>query len=187
MRLALLAIAMCGSVLGCSVAIPETTPTSGPTAAPDTELESLFPERVGGFEMTVSSASGEAGLSVLGDGDPARLDQFLLDLGATREQLSVATGTLVSADGALESGLAMIAIRVAGLDASMTEDRLAQVVGSDVPNTVIDEQERGGKTVTAISNAQDLTESVYLYPAGDVVFLVSGAPNLVEEALTQLP
>ncbi len=147
----------------------------------------MFPERVGGFEMTVSSARGEAGLSVFGDGDPARLDQVLLDLGATREQLGVATGTLVSADGALESGLAMIAIRVAGVDAAETQERLAQLVGSDVPNTVVDEQQQAGKTVTAISNSEDPTESVYLYPTGDAVFLVSGAPDLVEEALALLP
>ncbi len=166
---------------------PASPPTSGPTAAPDTELESLFPERVGGFEMTVSSARGEAGLSVFGDGNPAGLDQFLLDLGATREQLSVATGSLISADGALESGLGMIAIRVAGVEAATTQDRLAQLVSSDVPNTVVAEQERAGKTVTAISNAQDATDSVYLYPSGDAVFLVSGAPNLVDEALAQLP
>ena len=81
----------------------------------------------------------------------------------------------------------MVAIRIAGVDAAATEERLIELVGSDVPNTVVGEDERGGKTVTAISNAEDPSESVYLYPLDETVFLVSGAPDLVEEAFALLP
>lgn len=137
--------------------------------------------------MVASSAGGLAGLPLFGDSEADRLDQLLQDIGATREQVGVATGTLVSEAGVREEGLAMVALRVRGVAAASTMARLAQLIGADVPNTAIGPQELGGKAVTAITNTQDIAEAVFLYPTGDAVFLVSGTPDLVEEALAQLP
>ena len=49
------------------------------------------------------------------------------------------------------------------------------------------QQTVAGKTVTAVVDPEDAENTAFLYPAGDVVFLVGGTPNHVEEAFAKLP
>jgi hypothetical protein len=161
-----------------------------PSIVPDQPLEDLFPDEVGGQALNVQSATGQSIMTLFNNSDTAEFDAFLADLGTSIDQLSAAMGIMFippPTGGGELSGLTMMAMRVRNIPAATVAEKFGDLVRQDIENAQISQQSIAGKTVTAIVDPEDPEASAYLYPVGDVVFMVGGTPDLVEEALSKLP
>ena len=193
----LVAIACGGAPAGSGLptGLPSGVPTLPPvdvpsiSIVPDQALEDLFPDTVGGNVIQVESAQGQGVISLLNEDDPTEFNQFLSSIGATMDQVSAAFSFHLwpGATAGEFTGLTMSAIRVRDVPAANTVNGIVSMVQRDVDNAQVAPSTISGKSVTAITNPEDAEESVYVYPVGDVTFLVGGTPALVEEAFTQLP
>jgi hypothetical protein len=170
------------------------TPGAGTTQAPasltpDTSLEDLFPDDLGGRPLEVRSASGASVAALFDPIEPADLNQFLGQMGATVDQMSLAFGfSLVPGASAGEfSGISIFALRVAGKPAGEIMTNLASVLQEDMDDAALGTATISGKNVTTISEPDDPEGAFNLYPSGDVVFMVGGTPSLVGEAFSKLP
>ena len=176
-----------------SISIPSIDidiPSIGvPSFAPDAELEALFPQSVNGQALQITSAKGEDVVSAFGNSDPTRLRALISDLGVSMDRVSAAISlNLWPGASATEfTGLTLLALRVQGVPGANTLAGLTELTKEDVENAQVGTATIGGKQVTAITNPEDADEKLYLYAAGDVVFMGGGTPNLVEEAFAQLP
>jgi hypothetical protein len=155
---------------------------------PDQPLEDLFPDTVGGNTLSIESAQGESVRSLLGD-DPTAFNEFLTSLGTSIDQVSAAFSFNLwpgATQGEL-TGLTISAVRVRNIPAATVAQNLVGLVQEDVDNAQVSQSTVAGKPVTAITNPENAEESVYLYPVGDVTFIVGGTPAHVEEAFSKLP
>jgi hypothetical protein len=171
------------------VSIPPLPSIPQTSFQPDTDLESLFPDTIGGNTLSITSAAGRDVIPAFAKDDPAAFEAIITGLGTTIDQVSAAISFNIW-PGPTEgdfTGLTMTALQVRGVAATNTLAALANLVKEDVENAEITTETRGGKGVTAVNNPEDPDESVYLYPWNDVVFLVGGTPQFVDEALSKLP
>jgi hypothetical protein len=157
---------------------------------PDLNLESLFPDTIGGNTLEISSATGRDVIPAFASNSPDEFLAVISGLGATIDQVSAAMSFNLW-PGPTEgdfTGLTMIALQVRGVAGPQTLAALTSLVQEDVDNAEISPQAIGGKNVTGITNPDDAEENVYLYAWNDVVFLVGGSPQAyVDEALSKLP
>jgi hypothetical protein len=156
---------------------------------PDQGLEDLFPDDIAGNPLNVNSAQGQSVMALLNEDDPEAFNQFLGGLGATLDQVSAAISFNLwpGATATDFTGLTITAVRVAGVPGTTTITGLVNLVSENIENATASPATVSGKSVTAITNPEDAEETVYLYAAGDVVFLVGGTQSHVEEAFTKLP
>lgn len=170
---------------------PLPTEASAPgTIAPDQPLEDLFPDEIGGRTLDVRSATGEAILTLLGEEEPDELNDFLSDMGATIDQMSVAMAISFGPGATADefTGITLFAYRVRGVAASDVLTRLVELVREDAEEAELGSATIGGKTVTTVAEPDADEDSIlYMYPIGEVVFMAGGTPSLVEEAFTKLP
>ena len=171
------------------VTLPPLPSLSIPSFPPATELESLFPDQVGGNSITIRSARGEDVVSQFAASDPDRFRTFITDLGASVDQISAALSFNLwpGATAGEFTGVTITALRVEGVPASTTLAGFTAWVEDDIDGAQVSQQTIGGKSVTAIVDPEDAESSAFLYAAGDVVFMVGGTPALVEEAFSKLP
>lgn len=158
-----------------------------PSFVPDQLLEDLFPDELGGQPLSVRSASGQTVVNLLNEDDPYKFNEFLGDIGASIDQVSVAIAFSIipHPSGTTDpTGASILALRVQGASGAAMLERLAAAVQEDVENVQIGSTTIGRKNVTSI---EDPDSSAYLYAVGEVVFMVGGTPALVEEAFTKLP
>jgi hypothetical protein len=170
---------------------PTPTVDAAPgTIAPDQPLEDLFPDELGGRTLEVQSATGEAILTLLGETEPDDLNEFLGDMGASIDQMSVAFAFSFGPGATADefTGVTLFAYRIRGVQGSQMLTRLAEMVRQDADDAELGTATISGKTVTTVRE-QDADEdaTAYLYPVGDVVFMAGGTPSLVEEAFAKLP
>jgi hypothetical protein len=191
---ALLALAAaCSGTPGTQTVPPITVPTapSLPSAVPDQNLEALFPDDIAGNPLQITSATGEGVLTQFAQDNPDEFRNFVEGLGANMDQVSVAFSFNIWPVPSVESeftGLTMAAMRIAGLPAATTLPAFVEFVKEDVgEGAEVSQQTVAGKTVTAVVDPEDAENAAFLYPVGDVVFLVGGTPNHVEEAFAKLP
>lgn len=159
-----------------------------PSFTSDADLEALFPTQIGGQQVAVESASGQD----IADGGGVP-DEFLTALSEVGKSIAdVSIGIGYSADGSADYSIT--AFKVKGTDMAALKSRLLPVIyqnsvdeGSspapaaslvEVPQTV------GGKDVTAIT-IDGSTQ--YLYPKGDVLWVVAAEEPLLTEILQKLP
>jgi hypothetical protein len=196
-RRPLLGLAFGSAVLALAAACGGTTPAvpSGipavPTIAPDTNLEALFPDTIGGNTLTVESAQGEDVITKFASGNPEGFRTFVTGLGASMDKVSAGMSFNIWPVPSTQSdftGLTIVAMRVAGVPAATSLPAFVEFVKEDVGDQAqVSQQTVSGKTVTAVVDAEDAENTAFLSPAGDVVFLVGGTPNHVEEAFSKLP
>jgi len=195
---AVLAIAAaCGGAPAAPSGVPTVPPVDLPSGAipsipvnPDTALEALFPDTIDGHPIEVESAQGEGVTAAFGGSDPTDLQNFIGALGANMSQVSAGMSFNIWPVPSAEdfTGLTMVALRVQGVPAANTAAGLIELVKKDVgENAEVSQQTISGKTVTAVVDPEDDENVAFIYPAGDVVFLVGGTPNHVEEAFSKLP
>ena len=185
--------AACG---GNAPAVPSGLPSvptvpGVPSIAPDTNLEALFPDTIGGNTLNVTSAQGEDVITQFASGDPDGFRTFIGSLGAGIDKVSAGMSFNIWPVPSTESdftGLTVVALRVQGVPAATSLPAFIEFVKDDVGDQAdVSQQTVAGKTVTAVVDPENAENSAFLYPSGDVVFLVGGTPNHVEEAFSKLP
>lgn len=166
-----------------SQAPEETTAGAEPTFEEGAgDLASLLPTEVGGITIQYQSASGEAAFG--SEGMTPEVEAFLTRVGADSSNISSAFGFGFSADA--EAGLSIVAFRIAGADEGRLRDEFRTVL-EEQGTEVIAETSVAGKDVLAFGPAESEPEG-FVYVKGDTIFIVGGSPpELVEDAISQLP
>lgn len=156
---------------------------------PDQALEGLFPDDIAGNALTIRSARGEAVRDVFGGDEPEQLNQFLSSLGVGLDQISAAVSFDVwpGATANEFTSLSISAFQARGVPGATTAQSLLGFASSEIEDAEVSQTTVAGKSVTAIEDPEHPDRTVYLYTFGDVVFMVAGSPQHVEEALTKLP
>jgi hypothetical protein len=163
------------------------------SAAPasPSNLEDAFPDEIAGHQLQVTSASGEGVITQFAQSNPEGFRNFISGLGANMDQVSAAISfNIWPVDSAQTdfTGLTMVAMRIAGVPATTVVPQFVNFVKEDVGDAAQVTQETvAGKSVTAVRDPEDAENTAFLYPSGDIVFLVGGTPAHVEEALSKLP
>lgn len=187
-------VAACGS--GTATTAPAT---QGPTHAPatlaplatnsagsfvvpsfhaDQQLESMFPDTIGGVKVEVQSIAGDQFMAL---GSSPELDAMLATLGKSASDLSVAFGSA----GAT---VTIIGFRVAGVPGSKTFTALFDAYKATNDATITDVTISGKSVKKAVPT--DDSGTSYLYTAQDVVFAVGGdgiTDAQLAEAFSKLP
>jgi hypothetical protein len=144
-----------------------------PSFHSDTQLEDLFPDQIGGEDVTVLSMSGD---QFMGSGSSPELDAALQTLGKSASDLSVAFGSA--------GNVTIIAFKVSGIPASTIQTALFQAYQQETESTISDAT-FSGKSVKKIT-PNDTTEDVsYIYGVQDVVFAVGGT-DVTDAQLTEV-
>jgi len=151
-----------------------------PSLSADKNLEDLLPDQLGGKAVQKLSVSGDQFLG-MGEGSAGELQKVLTALGKKPSDLSVAFGGNENAT--------VIAYRVKGVPAEQILTGLTTAfAGSN--NATITDVTYGGKPVKKIVTTGSDAGTVYVYTAGDVVFLIGGeglSDALLNEAFSKLP
>jgi len=187
-------VAACGGTTPGASAVPTipAIPSVGiPSIAPDQALEDLFPDDIDGHALEITSAHGEDVITQFASSNPTGFRNFITGLGASMDQVSAGISFNIWPVPSTESdftGLTIVALRIPGVPASTSVPAFVNFVKDDVGDQAeVSTQTVAGKTVTAVVDPEDAENTAFLYPVGDVVFLVGGTPNHVEEAFAELP
>ncbi len=146
-------------------------PTRIPSMNADPELEALFPATIGGEPVEVISLAGEAVISESEDRDAVA--EALGSIGKTLDDL---TGAF-----AFSTAGAIVAYRVAGADATSFLPLVIEAMSDAEP--VLTPATVGGKDVSRL----DGDTTFHVYPAGEVLWLVTADEPILTEILTALP
>jgi hypothetical protein len=157
-------------------------PTPGPTAqsfhgAPD--LEALLPVQIGGADVTIQSMSGTQLSS--GGAVPAEFTAALSAMGKTIDDVRVA---FASVGSTAETHAGITAFQVQGADMSALKSVLLPLLYQGQPVGAETAQQVGGKDVTSADIDGTLT---YLYPHGDVLWVVMATDPSLTEIFQKLP
>jgi hypothetical protein len=167
--------------------IPQPVETEGPTEptfAPDPALEALFPTEIAGQPLTIQSYTGADAFSEV----PDEILDALAAQGKSLDDLSVAQA--YSFDAATSSLLTILAFQVDGADMSGMLDPFVAALGEDgeapAEQTAV---QIAGKDVTAVRQTADATDDQlqYVYPSGDVLWVVSATEPGLSEVFSKLP
>jgi hypothetical protein len=169
-------------------ALPEPVETEGPpepTFIPDTELEALFPTEIGGTPLTIESMQGTSAFT---DEDvPQAVLDALASQGKTLDDLSVATA--YSFDAETMGILVITAFRVRGADMTAMADAFVAVLNGEEPPAEQTPAQVGGKAVTVLRPTTDSAddELQYIYPKGEVLWVVGATEPALSEVFSKLP
>jgi hypothetical protein len=147
-----------------------------PSFTADTELESLFPDEIGGKSLQVLSMSGSDFMGSNPAGNA--IAPVLAGLGKQASDLSVAFGGT--------EDIAVIAFRIKGVPAEQFLNAYTQAAPA---GAAITDASLGGKSVKKVVTP-DSPEATYLYLKNDVIWTVSGnnlTDALLNEAFSKLP
>jgi len=194
---AALSILLAAVVLSaCSSSSPTTAPSLAATAAPTTatatpntpddvpyhsapDLEKLLPTSLGGYALEPKSQRG----SDLRDPGRAFTD-MLANLGRSLSDFAVASA---GARG-LKAEVGIWRIADAN-EKDLLPEFIKAIQGSSTTPLVVGEMTVGGRSVTRIGEAGQLTKGpIYVYVKdGRLIFVETTEPTLAEEALSKLP
>lgn len=138
----------------------------------DAALEDLLPDDIAGETVQKHSMTGDTFMGAAGNAEvQAVLDQF----DKTPSDLSVAFGGT--------DGVALIAYRLKGVDGGQFFNAFLVAAGATGEVTVTDAA-YAGKAVKKVVSADSDTGTVYVYTAGDVMYIV-GDENITDALLTE--
>lgn len=141
---------------------------------PDTQLESLFPKTIAGKPVKVQSLHVRDIQTTFESNPKSKkiFQEFLAALGKTIDDVSIAFGSVELTSG-LES---IVAARVAGADpGTLLQGGITVTIAQKThpENWASATATVGGKNVATLTDTTDPHASVeYLYPYGEVVFIV---------------
>jgi hypothetical protein len=149
-----------------------------PSFTADTDLESKFPDEIGGEKLQVLSMTGSDFLGSNPAGN--EVGPILSKLGKSPSDLSVAFGGTAA--------IAVIAFRIKGVPADQFLNAYTQTAPQ---GATITDASLGGKSVKKVVTP-DQTSPTFIYLKDDVIWTVSGgtaAPTdaLLNEAFSKLP
>lgn len=133
-----------------------------PSFHSDQDLEGLFPDQIGGVDLTVLSLTGDEFMAM---GSSPELDAALGTLGKSPSDMSVAFGGAGS--------ITIIAFKIAGIPAATIETALFQAYQQETGSTIADAT-FSGKSVKKITPTATTEDVSYLYGVQDVIFAVGG-------------
>jgi hypothetical protein len=180
----------------CSSSSPTAAPSPAATVAPPTaattpntpddvsyhsapELEKLLPDSLGGFRLEKGS---QVGSDLRDPGRP--FTDMLANLGRTISDFSVASAYARD----LKAEVGMWQINGAN-EKDLVPEFIKAVQGSSTTPLVVGEMTVGGRPVTRIGEAGQLTKGpIYVYVKdGLLIFVETPDSTLAEEALSKLP
>jgi hypothetical protein len=186
-----LVLTACAPAVDPSSALGSATPIATPAGSPaapsdlpseDPALEALLPDEIGGEPTEKLSLRGD-GLVASGSADPS-FAEFVERLDAEPEDVGVAYAYT------LESEVQAFAYQVIGADPSrLLEELEASVRAQDEASDVTwSDATLGDRQVRRGTAAEATDASIYLYGAGDIVFLiVTDDEALATELVAGLP
>jgi hypothetical protein len=151
------------------------------------ELQALVPENLAGLQLRdeLQMATGEDLAAVMTEDERTVLEGMLQANGKTLTDYAAVSATLPITD----DHIAVVqAHRVTGVDASRTIEAWVKVLGLDADEPLIKTEVIASRDVTLLSDAaRPDVPQLFLFPAGDVVWMVVAADRaLVEEAVEVL-
>lgn len=138
----------------------------------DEELEALLPDDIAGETVQKFSMTGDTFMG--GAGNP--------EVAAVLDQFNKTAGDLSVAFGGTEA-VALIAYRLKGVEGSEFFNAFLGAAGEDGAVTVTDAA-YGGKAVKKVVSSSADIGTVYVYTAGDVMFIV-GDEDITEALLNE--
>jgi hypothetical protein len=160
-----------------------------PNSAP--ELLALLPDKVGdvaSFPQAQVSMNGKDFIAQGGDQGNQEFVDFLQRLGASADDVTVASKTYADLANASGEATAIFAFRVAGADSGQLLCEMQTAVGQAQQNVDWQSGNVGGKSVQVASTDQVANGKTYLYVKGDIVFAVIASDEaLAADALSHLP
>jgi hypothetical protein len=171
-----------------AVAQDESPAVSGEPAAsgaPGTDLVALIPEELAGIALPREEIIVRAGADLTqGSPDIEAQYQAIVDAtGVPLEEMSQAAAYVQSDDGEL---LNLAVLRVPGADAAVVRDVVMPVVLASWDGAEAEDGELSGLAVTIIRNDSPDVDDLYLYPAGDLLWIVSGLEEVVAQTLADI-
>jgi hypothetical protein len=173
-----LALVTALSAAGCSVLFVPRKPDATPSPTPNTavhaflDLEARLPDSINGTPTEKFSLVSDPELQT-----PKTLE-VLRRLGSAPTDLQLAKATASGVD------ITIAAMRIVGADASRAALAFEQVDEGDPHSTsTYAAAVVAGKRVLVRTTGNVIA---YLYPVGDVLFVVDGRRDFVEEALTKI-
>lgn len=166
-----------GATQGAATQVPAATAGGTALAIPtfhsDQNLESLFPDTLGGETVSVQSVSGT---EFMGLGGATELQAVLTALGKTPADMSVAIG------GA--GGVLISAVKINGANGPAIMNALFAAYQAET--ATVTDVTFGGKAVKKITQSDSPDDITYIYTAQDVVFAVgSSGGDLTDAQLTE--
>ena len=162
---------------------PEEEPADGATS--DGSVGDLVPTSLGGEELTVQTMEGSSGG---GFNDP-RSRTYKALTAALESQGKTVDDMTIAAAGDANGTIGILGIEVDGADASVFEDFAIETVLAGLPSRKHETEpvEVAGKAVTLLRPQQSMGRVFYIYPRGDIVWVVGAPDDLLEEAFEALP
>ena len=155
--------------------VPSMAPI--PTFESDADLEALFPESIGGEPLTVQTMTGEQMTISGGDPETTReIEELLVANGLAVSDIAVGFGSAPGMTGSIT------AARFPGADASEFLDVMVRSISAEGERSSI---QVAGKDVIAVTTAQGTTQ--YVYPQGDVLWLVTAEEPELTQIFEALP
>lgn len=187
-----------------SIPLPvDATPEPEPSYFGDAELATLIPATIEGSSVDIQTRSGADILADVDTTDPEIQESVtLLEDTLARQGRTIADLSIADASYPTEEGAGIIqAVRVKGADIAPMADDLVSLLLMDLTGAIRTPTNIGGKDVTIISD-EPLTDTspaasedpvsvpldpVYLYRAGEIVWLVIADEPGLTEVFEQLP
>jgi hypothetical protein len=161
---------------------PEEEPADDATSGGVAEL---VPSSLGGEELTVQTIQGSSGG---GFNDPKSRTYKALTAGLESQGKSKDDITIAAA-GDANGTIGILGIEVDGADASAFVDFAIETILAGLPSRKHETEpvEVAGKAVTLLRPQQSMGRVFYIYPQGDIVWVVGAPDELLEEAFAALP
>jgi hypothetical protein len=172
---------------GAPVAQPATPAAQGEQR----DLYLDMPYSLGGFEPEIVMVRGDEHFAALDPGSEASaqtrsdLEAFLADVGGELKDMTSGYA-LASTDSFFAF---VVGIRVPGAEAGRMLPAYLPILLGDLRDPSASEATVGGKDVTVVASLGEAEEVVdlYVYDAGDTLWLVQGPADVVEITLEDLP
>jgi len=166
------------------VPVDDTVEAPGDTPIDVSSVIDLIPTSVGGEELTVQSMEGSGG----GFSDPKSRTYKALTAGLKSQGKTTDDITISAAQDA-RGEVGILGIEVDGADATAFVDFAVETVLSGLPSRKHKKEpaELAGKAVTLLRPQQAMGRVFYIYPQGDIVWIVGGPDAVLEEIFSALP
>ncbi|CAN5774188.1 hypothetical protein BH24CHL6_BH24CHL6_08640 [soil metagenome] len=193
-----LTLALTLVLAACGGAAPAGNPDGGTGGVPDApaapaprpatgSLADLLPLEIDGQPLEHQAGTGQAGLELLDNADVDDVTEQLERLRVPVDQLSVAEAGDIDA-ATDEAGIGIVAVRVPGVlftPSSGPQTRFVSSLLGIQANARVGYATLANRTTTTILDPAGSTKT-YVYGPTEVIFIVRGPENLVEEAFSKL-
>lgn len=173
-----------------TAAAQDASPSATPAAAPR-DLYLDMPYTLGGFDPEIVMTRGEEHLASLESGNPvdertrAGLEAMLDEVGAGIDDLDSGYA-LVSQEDFFAF---VVAIRIDGIQPGTLLPAYEPILTAGLQDPTTQVRSIGDKEVLVVTSIAEANENVdlYVYDAGDTLWMVQGPDDVVEIALADLP